>query len=72
MPGTMDGSASPLQARAIRLGLDVANGRHPLSRFVPALLLLFDAVLCALVIWRVPCKLCRPHTSTSTLLTGEN
>lgn len=55
-PGTMDGSSAPLHTRAIRLGLDVANGRHPLSRFVPAALLLFDAVLCALVIWKVPCK----------------
>lgn len=52
----MDGSSVPLHTRAIRLGLDVANGRHPLSRFVPALLLVFDAVLCALVIWKVPCR----------------
>lgn len=51
----MDGSSVPLHTRAIRLGLDVANGRHPLSKFVPAMLLLFDAVLCALIIWKVPC-----------------
>lgn len=56
MPETMDGSPPPLHTRVVRLGLDVANGRHPLSRFVAPLLLLFDAVLCALVIWRVPCR----------------
>jgi alpha-1,3-mannosyltransferase len=47
----------PIHQKAIRLVLDVANGRHALSKLIPPALLLADALLCALVIWKVPCKL---------------
>jgi len=46
----------PFHEQAIQLALDVANGRHFLSRLIPPALLLADALLCALVIWKVPCK----------------
>lgn len=35
---------------------DVANRRHALSKLVPFGLWAVDAVLCALIIWKVPCK----------------
>ncbi|KAI0406081.1 glycosyltransferase [Xylaria palmicola] len=44
-----------LVARAARLAFDVANGHsHILSRLVPPCLFVLDALLCALVIWKVP------------------
>ncbi|KAI1119606.1 glycosyltransferase [Nemania sp. NC0429] len=44
-----------LIARAIELAFDVANGRNrTLSWLVPPCLFLFDALLCAVVIWKVP------------------
>jgi alpha-1,3-mannosyltransferase len=36
---------------------DLAMGEHPLSRFVPPLLLLADAVFTGAVIYTVSCKL---------------
>ena len=45
--------------QAVRLVLDIANGRHVLGRAIPPVLLVLDAILCSLVIWKVPCK---PHT----------
>lgn len=48
----------PVHQQAIGLALDIANGRHFLSRIVPLALLLADALLCGLVIWKVPCKHC--------------
>jgi hypothetical protein len=47
----------PIYQRATNFVLDVANGRHALSKLVPPALLAFDAVLCALVIWKIPCRL---------------
>ncbi|KAM7186327.1 ALG3 domain containing protein [Rhypophila sp. PSN 637] len=44
----------PIHIQAINLALDIANGRHPLSKLIPAALLLLDTLLCALVIWKVP------------------
>lgn len=55
--GTMDQKQSAVYVRAYNLGLDIANGRHPLSKTIAPLLWIFDLVLCALVIWKVPCKL---------------
>ena len=48
----------PLYKQAWQFGLDVAQGRHVLSKLVPVLLWLGDAVLCGLVIWKVPCTFC--------------
>lgn len=45
----------PIYAQAIGLVLDIANGRHFLSKLIPATLFLLDTLLCALVIWKVPC-----------------
>lgn len=46
-----------LIAQAIQLALDTATGRNALSKFVAPGLFLLDAVLCALIIWKVPCEL---------------
>ncbi|KAI1650594.1 glycosyltransferase family 58 protein [Daldinia loculata] len=43
-----------LVSQAVRLVFDVANGRSALSKFVPPCLFLLDAVLCALIIWKIP------------------
>ena len=42
--------------QAVRFVLDIANGRHVLSKAIPPLLLVLDAILCCLVIWKIPCK----------------
>ena len=47
--------------QAVRFVLDVANRRHGLSKLVPVALVLADAVLCALIIWKIPCTL-RPQS----------
>ncbi|KAL6799861.1 glycosyltransferase family 58 protein [Trichoderma sp. SZMC 28012] len=41
-------------ASLIKFASDVANGRHALSKFIPMGLWLADAVLCGLIIWKVP------------------
>lgn len=46
---------TPLYQQAIQLAFDVANGRHALSKLIPPALFLADALLCGLVIWKVPC-----------------
>ncbi|KAG5985504.1 dolichyl-P-Man:Man(5)GlcNAc(2)-PP-dolichol alpha-1,3-mannosyltransferase [Claviceps pusilla] len=43
----------PLYRQAWRFALDVAAGKHVLSRFVPLVLWLGDALLCSLIIWRI-------------------
>lgn len=43
-------------ARAYRQVLDIAYGRHPYSYLIPVALWVFDAILCQLVIWKVPCE----------------
>lgn len=53
----MASKARPLHQQAVEFVLDVSNGRHTLSKLVPPTLLLVDALLCALIIWKVPCKL---------------
>lgn len=45
-----------LVAQALNLVSDIANRRHVLSKLIPVGLFLIDAVLCALIIWKVPCK----------------
>ncbi|KAF4980871.1 hypothetical protein FZEAL_3217 [Fusarium zealandicum] len=40
--------------QATRFVADVANGRHALSKLVPVALWLVDAVLCGLIIWKIP------------------
>ncbi|OHX00487.1 dolichyl-p-man:man c -pp-dolichyl mannosyltransferase [Colletotrichum incanum] len=50
----MANQAPPIYVQATHLVLDVANGRHALSRAIPPLLLALDAVLCGLIIWKVP------------------
>lgn len=42
--------------KAVTFVRDVATGRHVLSDLVPLGLFVLDAVLCALIIWKVPCK----------------
>ncbi|KAK8127692.1 alpha-1-3-mannosyltransferase [Apiospora sp. TS-2023a] len=43
-----------LVAQARNLVFDIANRRHVLSKLVPVGLFFLDAVLCALIIWKVP------------------
>jgi hypothetical protein len=43
--------------RPIQLGLDIASGRHTLSKAIPPLLWLLDAGLTSGIIWKIPCKL---------------
>lgn len=47
-------------SRAVGFALDVANGRHALSRLIPLALFGLDAVLCVLIIWKIPCKKTNP------------
>ncbi|KAF4826543.1 Dol-P-Man:Man(5)GlcNAc(2)-PP-Dol alpha-1,3-mannosyltransferase [Colletotrichum tropicale] len=50
----MADTTPPIHVQATRLVLDIANGRHALSKAIPPLLLALDAVLCGLIIWKVP------------------
>ena len=50
------------QVGYLRQARDLAMGEHPLSRFVPPLLLLADALLTSAVIFKVSCKLIVPNT----------
>ncbi|KAI1327476.1 glycosyltransferase family 58 protein [Xylariaceae sp. FL0255] len=46
---------SGMVGKAVQLALDIATGRNQaLARLIPPILFLADAVLCALVIWKVP------------------
>lgn len=53
----------PLHKQARRFALDVALGNHALSKFVPWALWLGDAVLCSLIIWKIPCEHNTPKLS---------
>ncbi|KAH6632389.1 glycosyltransferase family 58 protein [Chaetomium tenue] len=44
----------PMHIRITRFTLDILNGRHVLSTLIPPLLFLADALLCALIIWKIP------------------
>ncbi|KAH6673978.1 dolichyl-P-Man:Man(5)GlcNAc(2)-PP-dolichyl mannosyltransferase [Plectosphaerella plurivora] len=51
----MASDKQPAQARsALGQLVDIANGRHKLSRFIPPALLAFDALLCIAVLFKVP------------------
>ncbi|KAI5463485.1 glycosyltransferase [Mariannaea sp. PMI_226] len=50
----MSQSTMPIHTRAINFVSDVATGRHALSKLIPPALWLADAVLCGLIIWRIP------------------
>lgn len=49
----------------LRQAKDLAMGIHPLSKYVPPLLLIADAFLTSLIIYKVSCTL--PFLSTSAL-----
>ncbi|KAI1102766.1 glycosyltransferase family 58 protein [Jackrogersella minutella] len=51
---TMATNKPSIVSQAVTLAFNVANGRSPLSKLVPPSLFLLDAVLCALVIWKIP------------------
>ncbi len=46
---------APLLKQAANFVLDVANGRHALSKLVPVGLWLMDGGLTSAIIWKVPC-----------------
>lgn len=52
----MANNEGSLPSQAIRLIQKVATGQHVLSKAVPILLLLLDALLCVVIIKKVPCK----------------
>lgn len=54
-PSRKPESKPPLHQQAIQFALDVANGRHVLSKLIPPALFVADALLCGLIIWKVPC-----------------
>ncbi|KAM5347928.1 hypothetical protein ACJ41O_007752 [Fusarium nematophilum] len=50
----MSEPAPGILTQAFRFASNVANGRHALSKFIPATLWLADAFLCSLIIWKIP------------------
>ena len=52
---TMAQQTTPFRVQAFNFVLDVANGRHALSKLIPIALWLLDGGLTSLVIWKVPC-----------------
>lgn len=46
---------APLHVQAANFVLDVANGRHALSKLIPIVLWLMDGGLTSIIIWKVPC-----------------
>ena len=48
---------TPIHQRLVNFAFDVANGRHAFSDLVPSALSLADALLCAVIIKKVPCEL---------------
>ncbi|KAK4188135.1 glycosyltransferase [Podospora australis] len=50
----MADKSPPIHLQAVHFALDVANGRHGLSKIIPPALFLADALLCAVIIWKVP------------------
>lgn len=62
----MAGDRPNLISQALTFALDVANGRNAkLSRLIAPCLFLMDVVLCAAIIWKVPCE---PLHSTDMVL----
>lgn len=59
----------PTHVSYLRQAKDLAIGVHPWSKYVPPLLLLADALLTSLIIYKVACKpLNVLYTSTSKLI----
>lgn len=56
MAETTEKKTSEYDASYVRQLKDLAMGEHPLARYVPPLLLLADAVLSGLVIWKISCE----------------
>jgi hypothetical protein len=52
-----DKQQPPRYVALYRQANDLAMGEHPLSKYVPPLLLLADALLTSLIISKVACKL---------------
>lgn len=46
----------PAKQGVLGLASAILNGRHPASQLIPLALLAIDAVLCVLVIQKVPCR----------------
>ncbi|UNI13258.1 Dolichyl-P-Man:Man(5)GlcNAc(2)-PP-dolichol alpha-1,3-mannosyltransferase [Purpureocillium takamizusanense] len=46
---------APTHVQAWRFAMAIATGQHALSKLVPPALWCLDAVLCVLVLWKVPC-----------------
>lgn len=67
--GKMAKPDEPLYKQAVRFAVDVASGRHALSKLIPVALWLADAVFCGLIIWKVACKL-KLHKRTGALWYG--
>jgi alpha-1,3-mannosyltransferase len=57
---TMAPQTTPFRVQAFNFVLDVANGRHALSKLIPIVLWLMDGGLTSIVIWKVPCMLRSP------------
>ena len=51
-----DNPNPPRHVAYYRQAKDFALGVHPLSKYGPPLLLVFDALLCSLIISKVSCK----------------
>ena len=47
---------APIHMVLYRHAKNLAMGTHPLAKYVPALLLLVDSLLCSMIISYVPCK----------------
>lgn len=45
-----------MPVQAAKLVLNIANGRHKLSKAIPMALFVIDALLCAAIILKVPCE----------------
>lgn len=63
----------PIPTRVTRFVFDILNGRHVLSSLIPPLLFLADALLCAVIIWKIPCVYPSfPPTHISEKLTSRS
>lgn len=51
-----ENKSPPLYMAVYNQVIDLAMSRHPLSKYVPTLLLLVEAMLCSLIITYVACR----------------
>lgn len=68
MAQTAKENEPPRQVGYLRQVKQLAMGEHPLSRFVPPLLLLADALLTSAIIFKVSCKIAKTLTSSAKLI----